>query len=122
MATNYEASLKLTNFIDAAVKELEDNDGNREMCLVIPLEKNGLNVSCNGHVYCNMFVNEKTYETGDNNSYYFKQKTDRNHLAKMDSLGYKTPYLGVMHRTFYKTNSQSNNRYGYNQRVKNLVD
>ena len=120
MATNYEATFKMTNFIDARVKELEDNDGNKEMCVVIPLEKNGLKVEKSGHVYCKLFVNEKTFESGDNNSHYMRLKTNYKHVEKMDSLGYKTPYLGTMRPSFYAGKYQSDARYGYNKKVKNL--
>lgn len=122
MATNYEAKLKLSNFIDSRIMELEDNDGNLEDCLVIPIEKNGLVVSKTNNVYCTAFVNEKTYDTADGYSFYIKQKTNPAHVAKLDSLGYKTPYLGYMKRSTFAPKFQSDNRYGYNKRVKNTLE
>ena len=119
MAKNYEARLKLSNFIDSRLQELEDNDGNMEMCLVIPIEKNSLDITKHNDVFCSMFVNEKTYETKDGYAYYFKQKTNSNHVAKLDSLGYKTPYLGYMTLSKYSPRFQSNI---YNKKVKNIED
>lgn len=122
MATNYLAKVKLSNFIDARMHELEDNDGNMEMCLVIPIEKNALEVDKDKNVYCEMFVNEKTYDSRDGYSYFFKQKTNAKHVAKLDSLGYKTPYLGYMKISKFAPAFQSENKYRFSQRVKNLED
>lgn len=121
MATNYEALLKLTNFVDARVQEVEDGDGNRESCVVIPLEKNCLKVSKSGHVYAKMFVSEKAIYAGDGYSHYLQLKVSLKDVGKFSDLGYKTPYLGRMRPSYYSKKHQADDKYGYNK-VKKLDD
>lgn len=118
--TNYIAHLKLTNFIDARVMELEDNDGNFEQCVVIPIEKNALRVTDKNNVYCDMFVNSKTYDTGDNLTHFFKLKTTHEHVAKLDELGYKTPYLGGMAISKYDYQFKKYDYSKIGKKVKNI--
>lgn len=101
MAANYEATLRLTSFIDARVQELEDSNGNMEECVVIPLEKNGLRFTNKNHVACKLFVTERMSPSKYGETHYIKMKTNKEHVAKMDSLGYTNPYLGEMHPTHY---------------------
>lgn len=118
---NYELVMKISNFIDTRIMDLEDNDGNTEKCLVIPLEKNGMNVSSNNHVYCKFFVNERTYGEGKA-THYLRVKLSKKVVAKLEALGYKTPYMGLMFRSIFKTSYQDPNYYRNNSidRVKNI--
>lgn len=115
---NYELALKLSNFIDARIADVEDNDGNMEQCLVIPMEKNGLFETKLKNVFCHIFVNEKFFDSNDDNTHFLRLKTNDNHRAKLDSLGYDAPYLGVMKPSKFKPLQQ--HKYSFNQKVKNI--
>lgn len=119
---NYEALMKLSNFINARVEELEGIEGEKELCLVIPMEINGLFKTCNGNVYCKMFVNDKSSFASDGNTHYFRMKTNPTLNAKLVSLGYESPYLGTMKPSRFKTKFQENNDRLRKQFVKNDID
>lgn len=95
MPNNYELNLNLSKFIDARIVENMDSAGVNELGIFIPLAKNDLK-QFRGMVYVNAFVTEKMYDTGDNKSHYIKQKVSKAHIEKLNSLGYKTPYLGSL--------------------------
>lgn len=118
---NYELVMKISNFIDTRVVDLEDNDGNIEQCIVVPLEKNGMRVSNNNNVYCKFFVNERTYGDGTA-THYLRVKTNKKLVAKLADLGYQTPYMGLMFPSNFKTSYQSNSYFRNNStdRVKNI--
>lgn len=103
---NYFLSFKLTNFYGSRVETLEDEDGNKEECVVIPLKRNGLKVSdANGAVYVNAFVNEKV-QTHDKHTHYITQYCVRDHLSYLRELGYPAPRLGYMDKSVYKPSFQ----------------
>lgn len=106
MAQNYELRVKLSNFIDSRIIEQEDDNGVTEKGIFIPIEKNALYVNDHKCVYFSAFVTEKMSNTGDNATHYVKQKTNKQHLAMLDSLGYKTPNLGSMYASSYKPRFQ----------------
>lgn len=121
MATNYELNLNLSKFMDARIIENMDSAGVNELGIFIPLAKNDLR-QFRGMVYVNAFVTEKIYDTGDDKSHYIKQKVSKSHVEKLDSLGYKTPYLGSLR--VQRGNSpkfQSNEKYQQG-RVKNIEE
>jgi hypothetical protein len=119
---NYEALLKLSNFIDARLMDIEDNDGVMEQCLVIPIEKNSLVVTRYKTVYCDMYVSEKTFGCSDDNTHYLRQKLTKANREKLNKLGYKAPYLGSMKPSKYKPLYQTDTKYGYERKVKILED
>lgn len=119
---NYEALMKLSNFINARVEELENREGEKEMCLVIPMEINGLYKTRNGNVFCKMFVNERVSFTSDGNTHSFRAMINPTLNAKLVSLGYESPYLGTMKPSRFKTKFQENNDRLRNQFVKNDID
>lgn len=115
MAQNYEIRVKLSNFIDSRIIEQEDDNGVTEKGIFIPIEKNALYVNEHKCVFFSAFVTEKVTNTGDNASHYIKQKTNKQHVAMLDSLGYKTPNLGSMWEKNYNPRFQNNetrNTYG----------
>ena len=95
MATNYTMNINLSKFIDARIIESEDNAGVSELGIFIPIAKNNL-TQYRGNVYFNAFVTEKMYDTGDNKSHYIKQKVTKEHIEKLNSLGYDSPFLGSL--------------------------
>ena len=108
MAQNYEMRVKLSNFIDSRIIEQEDDNGVREKGIFIPIDKNALYVNDHNCVFFSAFVTEKMSNTGDNASHYLKQKTNKQHVAMLDSLGYKTPNLGSMWEKNYRPRFQEN--------------
>lgn len=106
MAQNYEMRVKLSNFIDARIVEQEDDNGVMEKGIFIPIEKNALYVNDHKCVYFSAFVTEKISNTGDNASHYIKQKTNKEHIATLNSLGYKAPNLGSMWEKNYRPKFQ----------------
>lgn len=115
---SYEGIFKLSNFIGSRAIELEDDNGIMEMCLVIPIERNGLVVTSNKNVYCKFFINENRFDKTDKSTHYFRQKSNDSHRAKLSSLGYEMPYLGSMKP------SKFNSKFSYNplrnKKVKNI--
>ena len=98
MAINYELKLVLSSFLDARIIQSEDSEGVSEEGVFIPFGKNGLKPTSHGKVIAYAFVNERLTKTVDKYDFYVRLRTTKEHLAKLDSLGYKTPYLGGMRR------------------------
>lgn len=106
MAQNYEMRVKLSNFIDSRIVELEDDNGVMEKGIFIPIDKNALYVNEHKNVYFSAFVTEKMSNTGDNASHYLKQKTNKEHIKFLNDLGYKAPHLGSMWEKNYNPKFQ----------------
>lgn len=111
---NYFMSFKLTNFFGSRVERLENEDGDVEECVVIPLKRNGLKVSeANNAVYVNAFVTAKSMKH-DKKTHYITQYCVKDHLANLRELGYESPRLGYMESSTFKPTFQgetsSNNR------------
>lgn len=119
---NYELLIKLSNFVDARLMDIEDNDGVMERCLVIPIEKNSLIVTRFKTVYCEAYATEKTFACSDNNTHYLRQKLNKASREKLERLGYKPPYMGSMKPSRYKPLYQTDIKYGYEQKVKKIDD
>lgn len=98
--------VKLSNFIDSRIVEQEDDNGVIEKGIFIPIEKNALYVNDHKCVYFSAFVTEKVSNTGDGASHYIKQKTNKAHIERLNSLGYKTPNLGSMWEKNYRPKFQ----------------
>lgn len=119
MATNYTMNINLSKFIDARIIENEDNNGVSELGIFIPIAKNCL-TQYRGNVYFNAFVTEKMYDTGDNKSHYIKQKVTKEHIKKLNDLGYESPFLGSLRvEKRYAPSFQSDAKYQQG-RVKNI--
>ena len=113
---NYFMSFKLTNFFGSRVERLEDENGDVEECVVIPLKRNGLKVSdANNAVYVNAFVTAKSMKH-DKKSHYITQYCVKEHLANLRELGYEAPKLGYMEASSFKPAFQHN--LSDNNRVK----
>ena len=113
---NYFMSFKLTNFFGSRVERLENENGDVEECVVIPLKRNGLKVSdANNAVYVNAFVMAKSMRH-DKKSHYITQYCIKEHLANLRELGYEAPKLGYMELSAFK--SAQNNDSTSKNRVK----
>lgn len=119
MATNYTMNINLSKFIDARVIENEDSAGVNELGIFIPIVKNNL-TQYRGNIYFNAFVTEKMCDTGDGKSHYIKQKVTKEHIQKLNDLGYESPYLGSLRvEKRYFPNFQSDSKYQQGK-VKNI--
>lgn len=112
---NYTMRFNFTAFIGSRVVEIENEDGNLERGVFIPIDRNALYEDPRTkHVMCEAFVNAYTYDTADAKTHYLRQKTRLEHVDKINGLGYKIPKLGNMWlNTFYgppfQKNPQTNN-------------
>lgn len=94
---NYTLRFNLTAFIGSRVIEAEDQDGNIERGVFIPIDANYLYEDPKSkNVLCEAFVNAKTHNPYDSKTHYLKQKTSVAHVSKLNDLGYKIPSLGNM--------------------------
>lgn len=117
---NYLAKVKLSNYINSRVIDIENDDGVMEKGIFIPIEINGLTLTPRNQVISWMFVNEKLHDTGDGYSHYIKIKTNHKHVEELDRMGYSVPYVGSMKSSEYIT-QYHNKMYNYNPtKVKNI--
>lgn len=94
---NYTLRFNLTAFIGSRVIETEDQDGNIERGVFIPIERNALYEDYRTkHVLCEAFVNSREMNAYDTKTHYIKQKTSLAHVAKINEQGYKIPTLGSL--------------------------
>lgn len=119
---NYLAKIKLSNYINSRVIEVENDDGEREKGIFIPIDINGLFLTPRNQVISWMFVNEKLNETGDGFSHYLKMKTNSKHLDYINALGYTTPYIGVMRSCSFSTKYHDTYSKMKSSKVKNIDD
>lgn len=113
MANNYLAKLKLSNYINSRVIEVENDDGVTEKGIFIPIEMNALFLTPRNQVISWVFVNEKLHDTGDGYSHYLRLKSDKRHVEYLKSLGYDVPYLGNMKTSTFETK--------YHQKYSNIT-
>jgi hypothetical protein len=95
------AKFTLTNFIDARVISVHDDDGNLEEGVFIPLDKNNLHKSPKGSVSAYAFVMKANFPSYDGWTHYLKLKVHPTFLAKLNDLGMAAPYLGNLKESNY---------------------
>ncbi len=91
---NYILKLVLSNFHGAQIKMVENENGDLEECVCIPLERNDLKKNRKNQVTAYAFMTKSMVANMYGWTHYLKQKVNPNHLKKMDSLGLSTIYLG----------------------------
>lgn len=100
MAT-YEMTFYLSNFLGARTLVQEDEYGNEELGVFIPIERNGLILSSTNKYLTWGFVQEQDVPTGGF-SHMIKQKTNPEHLRMLNEQGLQPPMIGRMKPTkFY---------------------
>lgn len=107
------AQICLTAFFGARVQSVENEDGEMEECVCIPIDRNELYRGYNGRVYASAFVNETNVASSRNWTHYLTMKASSGFVKKMTSLGYKMPFLGNLKKANYvvkKKNEDSSKR------------
>ena len=102
MAT-FEGTFYLSRFIGAREVVCEDENGNAELCLAIPIERNALVKATqgNGGWMTFGFVQEID-EPKSGFTHYVKQKTNPAHLKWLESQGLESPMIARLKPTnFY---------------------
>lgn len=87
---------KLTNFIGSRLEILENEDGVREECVIIPIDRNHLRRTNKKHVYCVAFVNQAHGDIGYNATHNIFQKLPYDVVKELNQMGYKSIYLGLL--------------------------
>lgn len=91
---NYVLKLSLTKFLGARVCDVENEHGEMEQCVCIPLDRNNLKKNPNGNVSVYLFMAKTTVANIYGWTHYLKMKLDPNFIKKINELGLDNPFLG----------------------------
>ena len=91
---NYVLKLSLTKFLGARVCYVENENGEMEQCVCIPLDRNNLKKNPNGHVSVYLFMAKTLTANLYGWTHYLKMKLDPNFIKKINELGLDNPFLG----------------------------
>lgn len=91
---NYVLKVVLSNFLGARYADVENENGDLEECICIPLERNNLKKNRRNQVSAYMFMTQTQVANMFGWTHYLKMKVDPTFLKKMDDMGIKNPYLG----------------------------
>ena len=78
----------------ARVCDVENENGEIEQCVCIPLDRNNLKKNPNGHVSVYLFMAKTTVASIYGWTHYLKMKLDPNFIKKINELGIDNPFLG----------------------------
>lgn len=98
---NYIIKLILTSFWGARVQHTENEDGDLEECICIPLERNNLKKNTKGQVTSYFFMSQSQVSNMYGWTHYLKPKLDPIFLKKQNDLGYKNFYAGNAKKSNY---------------------
>ena len=99
--STFEGTFYLSRFIGAREVVCEDENGEKELCLAIPIERNALVRSHEGRWMAFGFVQEWDGAMGEF-THYIKQKTNPAHVRWLESQGLESPIIGRLKPTkFY---------------------
>lgn len=111
MAT-YEATFYLSNFFGAREVLLEDENGEMEVCLCIPIERNALVKSnYSDGIMTYGFVQEMDFPS-QGFTHWIRQKTNPAHYADLKSRGMSSPIIGKMKPTNFYHRKRTESKYG----------
>lgn len=106
---NYIVKFVLTNFFGASVQLVENEDGDLEECVCIPLERNNLKRSKRNQVSAYFFMTKTQVANMYGWTHYLKQKVHPDFLKKINDMGYSMFYAGnakdghyVVHKNNHK--------------------
>jgi hypothetical protein len=91
---NYVLKLSLTKFLGARVCNVENEHGEMEECVCIPLDRNNLKKNPKGHVSVYLFMTKTFVSNIFGWTHYLKMKLDPNFIKKINELGFDNPFLG----------------------------
>lgn len=91
---NYILKIVLTNFIGARFAQVENENGDLEECVCIPLDRNNLKKNRRNQTTAYAFMTVSNTPNQYGWTHYLKIKQDPNFLKKMYSLGMQSPYIG----------------------------
>lgn len=108
---NYILKLVLTNFFGASIKSIENENGDMEECVCIPLDRNNLKKNKRNQVTAYSFMTKTMTANMYGWTHYLKMKVDPNFLKKINEQGFRCPYLGnardsnyIVYKNEYKQN------------------
>ena len=91
---NFVLKFVLTNFLGANISYVENEEGELEECVCIPLERNNLKKNSKNQVSAYAFMTKTMSVNKFGWTHYLKMKIDPNFLKKINKIGLKNPYLG----------------------------
>ena len=92
--------LELTSFFGAQIKEVENENGEKEECVCIPITRNNLRKGKTGKVSSYAFINPMYKANPYGWTYYVTMKASRDFVNEKAKLGYRMPILGNMRQSF----------------------
>lgn len=108
---NYILKLVLTNFLGARIQSVENENGDMEECVCIPLDRNDLKKNRRNQVSAHAFMTKTMVANMYGWTHYLKMKVNPNFLKRINELGYQCPYLGnakdsnyIVYKNEYKQN------------------
>lgn len=108
---NYVVRLVLTSFFGTRIADVENEDGEMESCICIPIERNNLRKAPSGKISAYFFMNTSQSANRMGWTHYLKMKCHPTFVKKMQGLGWVIPFAGnakkenfVMHRDSYNKN------------------
>ena len=94
----YDLSLRLSSFIGAMVKEIEDASGVEKKCICIPIEDNMMSIGKDGGVYACARVYRRSYDSNKGATHQIKTDVFRWKAQRIMEMGYKVPIIGALYR------------------------
>lgn len=96
----YEASIKLTSFMESRIINYENADGVTVRGVFIPLEANNLKEYKSNVVIAKAFINPSTVANSYGWTHYIQMKGEKSFVQRIKDLGYKgMPILGNLRKT-----------------------
>jgi hypothetical protein len=106
---NFIVRLVLTRFFGAQVKLIENENGEMEECVCIPLERNDLKKSDRGNVSAYFFMTKTRVANMYGWTHYLRQKVNPMFLKKINEMGFQMFYAGnakdgnyIVHKNNYQ--------------------
>lgn len=112
----------LTDFLGARVEKIMNENGNYEEFVCIPVNRNGLRIGRTGKVSAYGFVSKTRNANLNEWTHYIKLKCKPEFVAKLDSLGYKVPYIGNLKPSNYIVYKNNYNEALRNAKVPVITD
>lgn len=93
--------IKLSNYINSRVIDIENDDGVLEKGIFIPIDLNGLFVSQRNEVVSWVLALKRTFPAMDSFTHNLKITFNREQLNWLTNMGYKSPTIGALKEKKY---------------------